>query len=351
MPDNPLTNDLKHILTRTEGLWEELRGQRLFIAGGTGFFGCWLLESFAWANDQLGLDASALVLTRNLEAFQRKAPHLAAHPAIHFHAGDVRSFEFPAGSFSHVIQAAVGDNAQLKENPWTMFDTIVQGTRHTLEFARQAGVKKFLFTSSGAVYGRQPPEITHLSEDYTGAPDPLDTQSTYGAAGEGKRAAETLCALAARQYGLEAKIARCFSFVGPYLPLGTKFAIGNFIHDSLHGRPICVNGDGTACRSYLYAADLAVWLWTILLRGEAGRPYNVGSEEAISIAELARLVAHTLAPAIEVQIAKPGIPGKLAERYVPATRRAQRALNLEVAIALPEAIRRTGEWYLPRLTS
>src|SRR5215471_10451273 len=100
---NPLASDLDHVLKQTAGVWEELRGQRIFITGGTGFFGCWLLESFAWANEKLKLNASAVVLTRNLDAFRKKAPHLAAHPAIQFHPGDVLTFGFPSGRFSHVI--------------------------------------------------------------------------------------------------------------------------------------------------------------------------------------------------------------------------------------------------------
>jgi nucleoside-diphosphate-sugar epimerase len=178
---NPLENDLEHILAHTSSLWDELRGERIFITGGTGFFGCWLLESLAWANDRLGLNASALVLTRNPETFRSKVLHLAAHPAIQFHQGDVRDFLFPAGHFSYIIHAATEASAKLNaENPLLMLETIVEGTRRTLEFARQCGAKKFLLTSSGAVYGKQPPDLTHMPEEYLGGPDPLDPRSAYG---------------------------------------------------------------------------------------------------------------------------------------------------------------------------
>jgi dTDP-glucose 4,6-dehydratase len=246
--ENLLAEDLDHILKHTEGLWEELRGKRIFITGGTGFFGCWLLESFAWANDKLNLNAEALVLTRNYESFLKKAPHLATNPAIKFHIGDVRDFEFPQGHFPFVIHAATEASAKLnEENPLLMWDTIIEGTRHTLEFSRHAGTKKFLLTSSGAVYGKQPPEMTRIPEEYTGAPDPTDPNSAYG---EGKRAAEMLCAMYAKMYGIQTKIARGFTFVGPYLPLDIHYAIGNFISDGLQGSPIEIKGDGTTYRSY-----------------------------------------------------------------------------------------------------
>ena len=329
--------DLAHILTHTEGLWEELRGQRIFITGGTGFFGCWLLESFAWANEKLKLDATATVLTRNADAFRKKVPHLAASPSVQIYPGDIRSFEFPKGHFSHIIHAATPASARLnEEDPLEMLDTIVAGTRRALDFAVACGAKKFLLTSSGAVYGRQPPDMTHIPEEYPGAPDPTDPHSAYG---EGKRLAELLCALYHRQHGIETKIARCFAFVGPHLPLDAHFAIGNFIRDALRGGPIRVNGDGTPHRSYLYAADLAIWLWTILVRGQACRAYNVGSEDARPIAAMAAAVAGASAD-VAVRIAQRSAL-VTASRYVPKTKRAEDELGLKIWIPLEDAINRT----------
>jgi nucleoside-diphosphate-sugar epimerase len=342
---NPLADDLDHILAHTEGLWDELRGQRIFITGGTGFFGCWLLESFAWAHDRLGLGAEAVVLTRNPEAFAKKAPHLASHPAIRLHVGNVCTFEFPTGRFSHVIHAATATEELNARDPLAVFDINVSGTRRALEFSRHCQARGFLLTSSGAVYGRQPPEMERMPEDYLGAPVPVDTESPYGARGEEKRTAETLCALYAKQYGIPARIARCFSLVGPYMPLDGKFAIGNFIRDGMAGGPIVVKGDGTPYRSYLYAADLTIWLWTILLRGETCRPYNVGSEEALTIAELAHVVADSFTPSVAVQLARVTVPGQAAERYVPATRLAESELNLRQRILLPRAVQQVARWY------
>src|SRR5262249_54395940 len=151
------------------------------------------LESFAWANDKLDLGAQAVVLTRAPEAFRTKAPHLAGHRAIALHQGDVRHFDFPAGRFSHVIHAATESSSGLNErDPLRMLDSIVEGTRRVLDFALAAGARKFLLTSSGAVYGKQPPGLTHIPESHAGAPDTMDAGSAYA---EGKRVAELLCAI------------------------------------------------------------------------------------------------------------------------------------------------------------
>ena len=343
MPVKPLPpEDLAHVLAHTRELWAEARGKSFFITGGTGFFGMWLLESFTHINDALGLRMSATVLTRDPAAFALKAPYLTSRADLNFIAGDVRTFAFPAGLFDYVIHAATEASAKLNdEAPHEMLDAILGGTRRVLDFAAQCGVKKLLLTSSGAVYGKQPSEITHVSEDYLGAPDPLLPGSAYG---EGKRVSEHMCAVHARQHGYEAKIARCFAFVGPHLPLDTHFAIGNFIRDGLAGEPIRIKGDGTPRRSYLYASDLAVWLWTLLFRAPSARAYNVGSDFDLSIADLAAVVNSTLGGRTDVRLAQPVVLGAATLYYVPSVDRARIEMGLATTVPLPEAIGRTIAW-------
>ncbi len=309
------------------------------MTGGTGFFGCWFLESFAWANEKLKLNASILVLTRDIKAFRKKAPHLANNPSIHFLVGDVRSFDFPKGKFDFIIHAAAALNppSNAKE-ALDVFDITVEGTRRVLQFAGKCKAKKFLLVSSGAVYGKQSTQTARISENYYGAPDPVDWRSAYA---EAKRAAELLTVLKAHNYGFEVKIPRCFAFVGPYQKLDGQWAIGNFIRDGLHGGPIIVKGDGTPIRSYMYAADLMIFLWTILFRGESGTPYNVGSEKGINIRSLALLVSSVLKLKKDIVISKkPDIKAEI-NRYVPSIKRVQKELKLKQQITLRDAIKKT----------
>jgi dTDP-glucose 4,6-dehydratase len=332
--------DLDHVVEHVSA-WDELRGARLFITGGTGFFGVWLLESFCHANEVLGLQAEATVLSRDPQRFFQKLPHLAGRECLRFVEGDVRSLDTGncgGEKYSHDIHAATASGANPPLAPLEMFETIVEGTRRALDVAVQTKAQRFLFVSSGAVYGAQPPELSHVDEEYSGAPDTMDIRSAYG---EGKRAAEYLCRAYQERDGLSTSVARGFAFVGPHLPLDAHFAVGNFLRDAMSGGPIKINGDGTPLRSYLYAADLAIWLWEILLRGQAGRAYNVGSEEAVSILETAQCVASCFDPPPEIVVAQKAETGVLPSRYVPSTQRALAGLGLSQLIDLPEAIRRT----------
>lgn len=334
--------DLSHVLVHTRELWAEARGSRFFITGGTGFFGMWLLESFVLINETLGLGMHATVLTRDPGSFARKAPHLANRPELTLLQGDVRSFQPPEASFDYVVHAATDAGGTLNADaPHEMLDSIVVGTRRVLELAARGPVRKLLLTSSGAVYGKQPSGLSHVSEDYLGAPDPLQPASAYG---EGKRLAEHMCAVHAVRHGYAVKIARCFAFVGPHLPLDGHFAAGNFLRDALAGEMIRIAGDGTPVRSYLYAADLTVWLWTLLFAAPSARAYNVGSADAIDLRALAEQVASCTRPACGVHVARPPDPSQAPARYVPSIARAETELGLRVRIPLPEALARTCAW-------
>ena len=193
MPSPPLpTRDLEEILDATAPLWEQMRGERLLLTGGTGFFGCWLTESFLHCNRELSLNARVTVLTRDPESFLHRVPHLRSESTLSLHQGDVKDFSFPEGEFGFVLHAATEASAkQLAEQPHEMLSTILAGTERVLSFAAQASTRKLLLTSSGAVYGPQPRELSHVPEDYTGAPDCLLPASIYG--GGEDRALFCLC--------------------------------------------------------------------------------------------------------------------------------------------------------------
>jgi dTDP-glucose 4,6-dehydratase len=338
-----LRADLDELLAVNPSPWEKLKGMRLFITGGTGLFGRWMLESLLWANDRLGLGVRVAALVRRPEAWRESASHLAGHPALTIHQGDLLTFKFPPEKFSHVIHlAAPSDGPSQTTDPLALFDILVEGTRRVLDWAARSGAERFLYVSSGAVYGRHVKEVREVDETCREAPDPLDPASCYD---EGKRAAELLCALYWQQRQLPAVVARSFSVVGPFLPLDWHYAAGNFIRDALAGGPIRVTGDGSPERSYLYLADLAWWLWVILTEGRPGRAYNVGGDEAVSIGELARRTAACFSPALKVEIACQPRPGQTPQRQVPSVRRAWEELNLKPRLGLDEALRRMIAWY------
>jgi nucleoside-diphosphate-sugar epimerase len=400
MPTKPLPpGDLTHILTHAEPAFHQLRNANLFLTGGTGFFGHWLLESLLHANRELGLNLRITALTRNAEAFRNKSPHITNDPTLTLLEGDIRTFAFPTEPHTHILHAATDSGGQQSSRtPEDLTNEILAGTQHVLDFAHHTGATRLLYTSTGAVYGRST-TLLHTPESF---PRPELPLHSYEAA---KRAAEDLClnsptqnlssrpesALfadvverpavgtnsAAKSTALAPVIARCFAFVGPHLPLDQHFAIGNFIGATLANQPIHIKGDGTPRRSWLYMADLAIWLWTLLTHGEPNRAYNVGSDHGMTIAEAAHLVQQTLlAPPKPVILSEgeglhpapqpkdPDDPGPAAaagtispiqidgtpnpnaplNSYVPSIERARNELNLQVLITLDEALRRTANW-------
>jgi dTDP-glucose 4,6-dehydratase len=359
---SPLADDLAAVLDGSESLWRELDGAHVLITGGTGFVGCWLLEAALWARARYGVDFRIDILARRPQRLAEVAPHLAAARLVRLVRGDIRSGDLPrdarhAGAavdaadarqlaYTHVIHAATETNVALDNPPpLAAFDASVAGTRHVLNLCERNAVQRFLLISSGAVYGRTHAHGRPLTET-----DPLAgvRGDLAGAYALGKAAAEFLAIASGAAQGFTAVAARCFSFIGPYQPFDSGFAAGNFIGNALEGKEILIKGDGTPLRSYLYGADMALWLWTMLLRGQHGDIFNVGSDRPISIGELATRIAHEVAAAARVPecpVTIAGQPtGARAESFTPDIERARTRFGLQVSTPLDLAIRRTARW-------
>ena len=338
--------DLDTVSKHAHRAFESLRDARIFVTGGTGFFGKWLLETFSYANRQLKLNAQLTALSRNPEKLAQELPHLAQDSSIRFLSGDISTFSFPPVEFTHVIHGATStDPRVLQSSPDEILKTILAGTKRVLDLAKQSKVRRFLFLSSGAVYGKQSPDVANLQESELDLKHPPAATTTYA---EGKRQAEQLCLTHSKDF--ETVSARCFTFIGPHLPLDYEFAAGNFIRDALAGKPIQIQGDGTPLRSYLYMTDLTVALWSLLTHGRTGEAYNVGSETAVSILELAQATAR-VAESLglktgPIQVAKQPIPWQKSARYVPSTAKIQRELNITQTIPLEPAILKTMKFLI-----
>jgi len=338
--DSILSEDLENIYYGTGAVWSRLDRSRLFLTGGTGFFGRWLLRGFKYACDHYGTKVQVVVLTRNPEDFEKAEPELFSCDQFSFIRGDISDFEFPQGSFDYIIHAAADSSDQaLKNDPITMCKSIVNGIQRVLDFARGSPSARMLFVSSGASYGGSHPNLELIAEEWPGRPiDLLDITRAYT---ETKRLGEMLCTVYGHQESVHTTIARCFSFIGPGLPLDANYAIGNFIQNVLDGNPVLIKGSGLEKRSYLYTSDLIVWLLTLLVQGKSLSVVNVGSDKAYSIGEVAETVSRIL-DGKGVEQSEEARAAPVRDGYVPSVAVARDQYNLRQTVSLEEGVRRTA---------
>ena len=317
--------------------WRALAGRKIFMTGGTGFVGKWMLATLLDADRILGLNCDVTVLSRDPSSFRNAWP--AISDRVKWITGDVRDFALPRDRFDAVIHAAT--DVVANASPAAIFSQCLDGTRRVVALSRECGAMTLLLVSSGAVYGPLPMGMTHVPETHCGGPDPLQPTSAYA---EGKRVAEWLASSTTTE-DLGVKVARVFALVGPHLPLDKHFAIGNFLRAAMADEEIVIQGDGTPYRSYLYAADMAAWLWAVLLRGQSRRAYNVGSQEGLSIAALAERVSRVLGRESRIRVLKHAEANTPPVHYVPDTTRTRGELQLPAELPLDEAIERTALWH------
>lgn len=339
MPLPPLPKeDLEAVFCQVGKEWERLRGKNVFLTGGSGFFGSWLLETLLFSQDRLGLGVKVWALSRDPKRFRERLPYLAGHSTVHSAGGGVEGFEFPREKMNFVIHSMVPDPRMPLPEMEAWFGV---GTARLLELAVRDKSEGFLLCSTGAVYQ---PKNKPLSEEDPLIP--LDAPLSYGRI---RRQVEDQCRKACAVNGIPLKIGRGFAFAGPRLPLDGNFAFGNFIRDVIKGETIKIK-DGTPTRSYLYSSDMAIWLWKILLDGKNNLTYNVGSNVKITISTLAQRIAKVASHSknSELREDEKTLPpsGHTSSFYVPQTRKIISEMNLENITPLDGSIKKTINYAL-----
>jgi nucleoside-diphosphate-sugar epimerase len=307
-----------------------LKNKSVFVTGGTGFFGYWLLKLFALLNSD-GFGINLTLLSRDPDSFLKKNPEYNNVDWLHWVKGNVMNYTFPNQKFDFFIHGAANTTPVVFEKPATVFEEIVFGSKHVLEHAVTSNAKRVLIISSGAVYGEISQEIQFISEDHNSAPETNRIENAYG---EAKRASEMLAYCYAKESGIEVVTARCFAFAG--FGIGPHLVLNIFIRQALKESELSLKSDGQARRSFLHGRDLAVWLLKILVDGKNGELYNVGSDSAYTIKALAELVRDIVSPDKEVHVLG-SLRNEQRVNYIPSVEKAK-LLGLEEWTNLRESI-------------
>lgn len=308
----------------------------LLIIGGSGFFGKSFLDVHLRGGlKQWGID-TVKIASRHAVDLAIQFPELL-NSSIQLINLDICSCtSLPRADY--VIHAAAStDAAKYLESPLVERQNILSAITNYCFLAPSYHQKsKILYVSSGAVYGQQPELLKNIVEDFDAGPIDVmhASKRDYAAA---KRDSEK----AVIELGLEGfnvSIARCFAFVGKYLPRNQHFAIGNFIQNGLEGKPIVVKADKLVFRSYMHSDDLVEWLMTILSNSNISCPiFNVGSDEEVQIDNLASQIGNRFGvDVVTCNEKKCGV-----DRYIPSTTKARMLLNLKCKWPLAEAIEKT----------
>ena len=310
---------------------------KLLIIGGTGFFGKSILDLFQ--RDGLacfGID-TIVSMSRNAGKLQKEAPWLVSKN-VELISADICNVDYiPDADF--IIHAAASTDARnYLAQPLAERLNIQAGTANFCGLAKKHLARsKILYVSSGAIYGTQPPDMQYIDESYkySDENDISEIKRDYAYA---KRDAE-LMVQELGMHGLSVSIARCFAFVGPWLPLDQHFAIGNFLGDVTAGRPIAVKAKHKVYRSYLYADDLVEWLLAIVKNSNPSCPiYNVGSDQAVEIAELATMIASRFDNKLCLPSA---VNNQVVDRYIPAISKICSELGVSIKYDIESAINET----------
>ncbi len=335
--------DAEAVIAKGFNQLKPLANSHLFISGGTGFLGTWLLELIAALNTQHQFNTQVTVFSRFPQKFVERLPHLGKRKEFHFLEGDIRYLtELPRETDYVIHAAALTDRRLFASNPTMVGEVNAFGAIRMLRAANLLEhLKKIVLVSSGLVYGPQSLQVERIDEKYVSGMACDNANAIYA---ESKRFAEAMATSFVSESKLPLVTVRPFAFVGPYQSLELPWAVTDFIRDSLTGSALKIMGDGATVRSLMYASDYAFWVLAALANGKPRAAYNIGSPHPTDLLSLAKTISQHFTPTPEI-LTKVGQSGHETTRLVPNVDAARRDLGVEVTVPLTEALQKTIAWH------
>lgn len=267
-------DDLGLIHNRLQAAWP--KNKTFLITGGTGFFGRWLVESICYIEKKTNAHNKFIIISRQSRQDLVAKISVLAEPFFEVLQHDIQNHFKISENIDYVIHAA-SDVSKIKNSKESDFGSIVVATENLIESVKNKQVAKFLYVSSGGVYA--PSENAAFEDDLR-----LNKNDNISSYAEAKRQSELLVMELTNSC-----IARCFSFVGPFVD--PKMAVMDMISKKIEKQSIIVNSPGVI-RSFMYPSDLVVSLFKLLLLKNNSKIYNVGSDQAVTLLDLAKKISH-----------------------------------------------------------
>ena len=304
---------------------------RAVISGAAGFIASHLCDrmlDMGW--DVVGIDNLVTGSAANLA-------HLHGSPRFRLMTHDVSHPFEVGGPVDHVLHfASPASPVDFPAMPIKIVKVGTLGTHNMLGLALAKGAR-FLLASTSEVYGD--PLVHPQPESYWGNVKPIGPRGCYD---EAKRCAEAFTMAYHRTHGLETRIMRIFNTFGPRMRLDDGRAIPNFFNQALRGESLTVYGDGSQTRSLCYVDDLVAGALAVL-HGPDPMPFNIGTQDELTVLELARLVKRVSGSDSEIEF-RP-LPQDDPRQRRPDTTRARDILGWTPRTPMEVGLRSTLEYF------
>lgn len=357
--DRLIGDDLDDLIRKARPQYEELAGKRLWLTGGAGFLGYYLVLSIGHWNRSASPERRIRLTV--LDNYIRGVPDWlegAKSDEIRLVRHDVTDpLPKDLGDAEYLIHAAsIASPMYYRKYPLETIDANVNGLRHMLDYAagrnraEPGSFKGMLFFSTSEIYGDPTPDAIPTPETYRGLVSCTGPRACYD---ESKRLGETICVIYAQTRDVPVSIARPFNNYGPGLKITDGRVLPDFARDALAGRDIVMLSDGSPTRTFCYITDALSGYLKVLVNGRRGESYNIGIEKPeISMRELAERVQKAAGELWGYQgkvIHKPSDEKVYLtdnpNRRCPVIEKARTELGYAPEVDADTGIRRTLNWY------